>query len=215
MAQDFAKKRKAAARKRPQTAARGDNAANSSPWKWFFSGMICGVFLAALVWLASQQPEVVNTVAASVADGGATADGSPADGSPTDGSPTDGSPTDGSPTDGSPNQLRFDFYTLLPAQTIDVEVDPAAVEQARANPSMDQFLLQAGSFKLAEDADRRRAQLLLLGLEAKVEETRGDTGRWFRVYIGPFATRSRLAKARSLTAQQGIDTLLLKRPAQG
>ena len=46
-----------------------------------------------------------------------------------------------------------------------------------------------------------------------MEETVGDNGRWFRVYLGPFESRSRLAKARSMTAQQGIDTLLLKKPA--
>ena len=71
--------------------------------------------------------------------------------------------------------------------------------------------LQAGSFRQREDADRRRAELLLLGLEPKVEETNGDNGQWFRVYVGPFANRSAMAKARSLTAAQNIDTLVLKR----
>jgi cell division protein FtsN len=73
------------------------------------------------------------------------------------------------------------------------------------------YLLQAGSFRQQDDADRRRAELLLLGLEPKVEEASGDNGRWFRVYLGPFESRSRMAKARSLTAAQDIDTLVLKR----
>ena len=141
-----------------------------------------------LGWMASQQPEVQQTVAAV----GQTVIG-----------------------DGSQPTPHFDFYTLLPEQTAEVEVDSKDIAAARVNKSMGQLLLQAGSFKLAEDADRRRAELLLLGLDAKVEETHGDNGRWFRVYIGPFESRSRLAKARSLTAQQGIDTLLLKRPEKG
>ena len=46
-----------------------------------------------------------------------------------------------------------------------------------------------------------------------MEEASGDNGRWFRVYLGPFESHSKMARARGLTAQQGIDTLLLKRPA--
>ena len=73
------------------------------------------------------------------------------------------------------------------------------------------YLLQAGSFRQLEDADRRRAELLLLGLQPEIEETSGDNGRWFRVYLGPFDSRSTMSRARSLTAGQDIDTLVLKR----
>jgi len=60
--------------------------------------------------------------------------------------------------------------------------------------------------------DRRRGELALLGLEATIELTRGSNGVWYRVYLGPFESRSAMAKARSMTAQQSIDTLLMKRP---
>jgi cell division protein FtsN len=196
MPQDYAKKRKSSAKKRTQTADRSphgnsrghprDNA--PSPRKWFFAGLGCGVFLSALVWLAGQQPELVDAVASA---GNSVSD-----------------------LERAPKPI-FDFPTLLLEEQMVVDVEPLAVEQRRHSTPIDQFLLQAGSFKLAEDADRRRAELLLLDLDAKVQETSGSNGRWFRVYIGPFKTRSRLEKARSLTAQQGIDTLLLKRPAQG
>ena len=94
---------------------------------------------------------------------------------------------------------------------MEVEVDPGEIAKARTTQSTELYLLQAGSFKQMEDADRRRAELLLLGLDPKIEETNGDNGHWYRVYVGPFESRSRLAKARSLTAAQNIDTLLLKR----
>ena len=55
----------------------------------------------------------------------------------------------------------------------------------------------------------------MTGLDARVEETQGDNGRWFRVYIGPFDSRNGVSRARALTAQQGIDTLLMKRPRPG
>jgi cell division protein FtsN len=118
----------------------------------------------------------------------------------------------GAPQVAAAPKPRFDFYKLLPEQTIDVDVAPAEVAQPRtATTAGELYLLQAGSFRQREDADRRRAELLLLGLEPRVEETSGDNGRWFRVYLGPFESRSQVARARSLTAAQDIDTLLLKR----
>ncbi len=192
MTQDFASKKRAAPRqqkKGPRSggrpAARGKQ--DSSPWTWFSAGLLCGVFLSALAWLALQQPDRAAMEAAvrNVAPGAGEKE---------------------------ERRPRFDFYTLLPEQSVEVDMDDAGVEAARQSPDKDEFLLQAGSFKLPEDADRRRAELLLLGLDAHVEEADGDNGRWYRVYIGPFESRSRLARARSLTAQQGIDTLLLKRP---
>ena len=120
-----------------------------------------------------------------------------------------------SPEEVQPPKPRFDFYTLLPEQTIEVEVAPQEVDKPRAtvSQSSERYLLQAGSFRQQEDAERRRAELLLLGLEPRVEEASGDNGRWYRVYLGPFDSRSKMAKARSLTANQDIDTLLLKRGA--
>ena len=112
------------------------------------------------------------------------------------------------------------YLTLTPpariAADLDVirELDPDEMQKPRDSVSQatsEQYLLQAGSFRQREDADRRRAELLLLGLEPQVEEATGDNGRWYRVYLGPYSSRSEMSRARSLTAGQDIDTLLLKR----
>jgi len=179
-------KRKSPGNKR--TPAKAGKPATISPGLWFSAGLLCGVFICGLGWLAAQRPD---TAALEAASGQASPQ--PA-------------------ADSTSRGPRFDFYTLLPEQKVEVEIDPASIATARSNPSNDQYLLQAGSFKQEEDADRRRGELILLGLDAQVEKTSGDNGRWYRVYICPFESRSKLAKARSLTAQQGIDTLLLKRP---
>jgi cell division protein FtsN len=106
---------------------------------------------------------------------------------------------------------RFDFYTVLPNQELDLnpDIEPAELQSGNANSA--QYLLQVGSFRQQTDADRRRGELALLGLEATVEPGDGDNGRWYRVYLGPFESRSEMARARSLTAQADMDTLLLKR----
>ena len=89
------------------------------------------------------------------------------------------------------------------------DIEPADLQSGNASSA--QYLLQVGSFRQQADADRRRGELALLGLEATVEPGNGDNGRWYRVYLGPFENRSEMARARSLTAQADMDTLLLKR----
>tara|TARA_B110000503_G_scaffold104677_1_gene156186 strand:- start:47624 stop:48112 length:489 start_codon:yes stop_codon:yes gene_type:complete len=115
---------------------------------------------------------------------------------------------------------RFDFYTLLPEQTMEVEgerdvetVEPAADVSKPATTAVaaEPYFLQAGSFRQQEDAERRRAELLLLGLEPKIEESNVDSGLWFRVSLGPFESHDAVSRARGLLANQNIDSVLLKR----
>ena len=107
---------------------------------------------------------------------------------------------------------HFDFYTVLPNQALDLnpEIEPADLE-ARTDSQL-QYLLQAGSFRQLTDANRRRGELALLGLEATVETSENDNGQRYRVYLGA-ENRSEMARARTLTAQADMDTLLLKREA--
>jgi hypothetical protein len=200
VARDFAKHKrrpgppgkKAPGPRRAQTRPAGGRGSTAgSSWRAYFAGVLTGGIVSFLLYLTTLP-------AGDAGPGEAAAPGET------------GAPQAGA----TPPKPRFDFYKLLPEQTIDIEVDaaPAEVAQPRADTApRELYLLQAGSFRQREDADRRRAELLLLGLEPRVEETTGDNGRWFRVYLGPFEARSQVARARSLTAAQDIDTLLLKR----
>lgn len=196
MAQDFAKRkqgpRKKPARKRSAAVQGSKTQAQSSGkgMRVYLAGVLSGIFLSFLFYLGTLPPS---------------------------GEPPQEHPQ-ATPAEDKTPKPRFDFYTLLPEQKIDVDVEPEPVEPAAdvSNPRItsaakEVYLLQAGSFRQREDADRRRAELLLLGLEPNVEETRGDNGRWFRVYLGPFDTHSAMSRARGLTANQNIDTLVLKR----
>lgn len=188
MARDYASKRskgahKSASRKK---APAGTNSPAGSGLRWYGAGVLTGIFLSFLFYLGTLPPA---------------------------GSPPQQQQADSveAPGDNTPKP-RFDFYTMLPEQTIGEDEPPAQQEQPRpASQVNEYYLLQAGSFRQREDADRRRAELLLLGLEPRIEESTGDNGRWFRVYLGPFESRAKMSKARSLTAAQNIDTLVLKR----
>ena len=69
---------------------------------------------------------------------------------------------------------RFDFYTVLPNQELDLNsgIEPASLENTE--PDQTQYILQVGSFRQQDDADRRRGELALLSLEATIES--GDSG---------------------------------------
>lgn len=193
MARDYAKKRstssrKAPARKKqPASAKNTPVATNGNGMRWYGAGVLTGVFLSFLLYLGTLPPTGTDPRT----DSGIQAENAAAE---------------------APPKPRFDFYTMLPEQTIEEDDSPVEVAKPRTSSKPSEYyMLQAGSFRQRDDADRRRAQLLLLGLDPKVEEKSGDNGRWFRVYLGPFDSRSKMTKARSLTAGQNIDTLVLKR----
>lgn len=134
---------------------------------------------------------------------------------------------------------RFDFYTLLPEREVLVpnerEVNtapaPATARSAAAAPARTAntpapapstpaaaepvYLLQAGSFRAYAEAERRRAQILLLGLEARVETVNANGDTWYRVHAGPFRSGDKLSQARALLSGEGIETLLLKQKPAG
>ncbi len=186
MARDYARGGRSGARRKPQAASRTPAQPRANPWRWYGAGVATGVFLSLLLYLG--------TLPAGIDPGAGTG-------------------TTAATTEKTPPKPRFDFYTVLPEQRIDVDVEPAQVATPRTEPSPqgETYLLQAGSFRQREDADRRRAELLLLGLEPRVEEASGEHGRFFRVYLGPFKTHAEMSRARGLTAAQNIDTLLMKR----
>lgn len=188
MAQDYAKRKnntkggKSTVRKRK--ASRKSSQEAPSVWRWYGAGVVTGILASFFIYLGML----------------------PADPGDQNGSPRAAAPAE------EPPKPRVDyFYTLLPEQTIEVDVDPSEIAKSRTSPSTELYLLQAGSFRQRKDADGRRGDLILLGLEPSIEDISGDNGRLFRVIVGPFESRSQLAKARSLTAAQNIDTLLLKR----
>jgi cell division protein FtsN len=186
MAQDFARRkssqRKKAPARRKQPAPAG-GAGNGL--RWYLAGLISGIFASFLLYLGTLPPAGTQQTATTPVEPERT---------------------------GEQPRPRFDFYTMLPEQSIEDEVvAPQPSAASGSPPGGEYYLLQAGSFRQREDADRRRAELLLLGLEPTIRESTGDNGRWFRVYLGPFQTRSAMSRARSLTAGQNIDTLVLKR----
>ena len=103
---------------------------------------------------------------------------------------------------------EFRFYDELKEREVEVSGNSVAErEQEDYN-----YALQAGSFKNEADADSLRAEILFLGLDAFIESKKNSSGNiWHRVIVGPFTSRSNLARARSLLINNDIKTMKIKR----
>ncbi len=185
MTHDFAKKQQP--KKKPSTSNKKAAPKSQVPgWVWLFTGIVTGLFISFLAHLAGVTPEPApEQLKAKVEEAKSEAKKS--------------------------ITTKFDFYTLLPEREVIVPTEEENIPAAQREKII--YILQAGSFKQAEDADRLRARLILMGLEARVEQVATGNGTWHRVQVGPFHERSSLSKARGILINEGIDTLLLKRKA--
>ena len=110
-------------------------------------------------------------------------------------------------------ESRFTFYDMLPnfevvipEEELDVAVD--AQPQAIVEPGL--YVLQAGSFTLHADADRRRAELALHGIESQIQRVMIDDKTYHRVRIGPTDDLDELNMLRSRLRAAQIDVLRLR-----
>lgn len=79
-----------------------------------------------------------------------------------------------------------------------------------ASAGQTQYFLQAGSFRKATDADRVRAQIILLGQNVQIESGTVRDELWYRVLVGPFASKEQLGSAQKSLAASGFSNLLLQ-----
>lgn len=193
-----------------RNASRRSSPASKPAWVWFVLGNFVGGFVVFLIFLNGLDPD-----ARTVAKGKAPSQAK-------------------QQVEDSSSQPRFDFYTLLqenevsvpppksaqPARRLSTEtgtsarrIEPEPAEPVKVEPTQN-YILQAASFRDASEAEKLRAQLTLSNLDVKVETATDSRGTWHRVLVGPYTSRSRVAKAREILADHQLMPLVLKRPAK-
>jgi len=108
---------------------------------------------------------------------------------------------------------RFEFYKVLTDKqdkTIAAPSKPAdksVTSDRKPAIPYEPHLLQAGSFQNAGDAEKLKAKLALLGVEANVQSANiPDKGVWYRVRLGPYKTADEENRARNFLKQNGVDS---------
>ncbi|KAF0279576.1 SPOR domain-containing protein [Spiribacter aquaticus] len=183
------------------TRARAASGRRPGAIVWGATGLAVGLLVALVVHLEHRRPDAPRT--------DATAD-------------SEAAPSPATQDD----QPRFEFYRLLNEQEVEVgerddgeeppapavpEADPAADPPAAPESDGTRYLLQAGSFRQAEDADSLKASLALLGIQARVQVVELPGGEtWHRVRVGPFADLEQVNGVRARMADQQIESILLQ-----
>lgn len=175
---------------------------NSAPlpgWVWLATGLMIGLFVAFLVHIKDNYPGLSLKDKKTVSSG-------------TDARAVRKQATATPPP--AKEKTRFDFYTILPEMEIavpDDELNTGTNKPARPLDKPGTYILQVGSFKTLEQADRMKANLALLGIEASIESvTINNKESWHRVRIGPYSNLDELNRTRSRLKQNNINAMLLK-----
>jgi len=100
------------------------------------------------------------------------------------------------------------FEVVVPEKDREVSRErdntPAKIERPGA------YVLQAGSYRKQEEADRIRAQLKLQGIEANVQRVAVDEDVWHRVRIGPITDLAELNRLRTRLRAADLDALVIR-----
>ncbi|MCG8427971.1 MAG: SPOR domain-containing protein [Chromatiales bacterium] len=211
MAKDY-KRRAAPAKKKQKKPVPG--------WIWFIGGLLVGLFFSGLAWLKLGPAEQVTVIQQMP----------PKEAEKKPEKKTEPKKTEPEPETAKP---RFDFYTILPEMEVVVpdpepELKPQPKPQVRevadtahqiaaeAKPSQKAparasgYMLQMGSFRKYADADRLKASLALIGMQAEIQKVTINSGEVFhRVRSGPYS-RDQVNKLRAKLKENKISSLVIK-----
>ncbi|MCG5499638.1 SPOR domain-containing protein [Ectothiorhodospira lacustris] len=205
------------ARSSRRQASRRRQAEERAPlpgWVWGAAGLAVGLFAAAVVYLQTQRdaPTTTTTVAAPQIQQ------QPLQQPLQQPRPAAPAPAQ-KPVEEAPRP-RFDFYTLLPELEVVVpepQVQPRTAPGGPPPPPTPvqqpgRYLLQAGSFRAQQEADRLRASLALMGVEARIQQVSVNGDTWHRVQVGPFTDLDNLNRMRERLHANQVQTIMVRVP---
>ena len=208
-----------AQRKKKRRSTRTPAKSGTSPIVSMLFGLAVGLSVAVAVYVKDRRPDPVG---GSSGPNPAVTEAAPTPASMQDALDHNGEAVGGTDTEGGsdavggssgPKEKRFTFYDILPNvevvtpdETPETEADTAP--QAVVEPGL--YVLQAGSFSTNADADRRRAELALHGIESITQRVKVNDRNYHRVYIGPTDDLDELNMLRSRLRAAKIDVLRIR-----
>lgn len=154
-------------------------------WVWAFVGLTAGLLVATALYLRKPLPQSGHALPEEEADVVEEEDDS-----------------------------RFDFYEMLPNYEVKVPAPPpgsATTEKEEAREP-GAYVIQAGSFRGFEDADRLKASMAMLGVESHIEKSQPDTNGdiWYRVRTSPERDLTVVNEQLRLLRENRIEGVLIK-----
>ncbi len=185
-------------------ATRNHGSTGLPAWFWLLGGILIGLGTAVVLMLKGYLPDIkqhtptVNSQSGGVSEAALLEDNAQA---------------------AKPKKPRYDFFTVLPEMEVVVpeqelkrKAKPLADQTARNTNARDQdsYVLQAGSFRNASDAEQMKARLALFGSVAAVQKVTVNSQTWYRVRIGPIKGARKADEMRRMLADNQVDTLVMK-----
>lgn len=182
-------------------STRGKASSGIPAWFLLLGGILIGLAMAGFLMFKGYLPQITQHAPVVDSDRAAPAD--------------EALLQDDAGQSGESEKPRFDFFTVLPEMEVVIpeqELTRQAEPLAGTVPgnALDGFVLQAGSFRNAADAEQMKARLALLGSVASIQTVTVNGETWHRVRIGPFEGARKADEMRRLLDDNNIDTLVLK-----
>ncbi len=199
-----------AQRKKKRRSTRTPAKSGTSPVVSMLFGLAVGLSVAVAVYVKDRRPEPLGRPSGPAP---AMAETAPTPASMRDVLDDNGESKGGSSGPSEEKEKRFTFYDILPNVEIVTpeeapETQTDAAPQAVIEPGL--YVLQAGSFSTNADADRRRAELALHGIESITQRVKVNDRNYHRVYIGPTDDLDELNMLRSRLRAAKIDVLRIR-----
>lgn len=105
-------------------------------------------------------------------------------------------------------QERVTITVPVEKPTIEVATSPAISIVETASKSNASYMMQAGSFKNSVDAEKMRANIEAMGIEARVEKGKVGEIIYHRIKLGPYAQMTSVSTIRARLKQSGIDVIV-------
>ena len=200
--------------RKPQARRQGGKGGTPA-WAW----LLLGLFIGALGYFGYQQYRELTAPAPTEVPVPETADSAPK-------ADDKGFEPPASGVDDGVLDTDYSFYDVLPGEETAAAPDETAADETAAAPGAGdakpsaetapadtaRYLLQAGAFERAADAEDLKARIALAGEAARVETAEVDGKTLHRVRMGPYTGEQAAAKAKRALADQGIATVRVKLP---
>jgi len=91
------------------------------------------------------------------------------------------------------------------SESVGIDTNPSTA------PQQPTYILQVRSYNDPDQADARRAEIILNGLSADVVKSTENGQIWYRVISGPYDTQDAALAAQQTLQHSGIDSIVIKR----
>lgn len=76
----------------------------------------------------------------------------------------------------------------------------------RQHDSSVKLIMQCGSFRKLKQAQEMEARIAFQGLDAQIRMTEGQSGKWYRVYLGPYTQKRQADVDKAKIKKAGVYT---------